>query len=193
MRWLVLYVRSRRLASSTGVALASVAALGGLAATADAGLTRAVLALFAVTVVVSVAATSLAGPDPALERTAALDWRVRRTVHVVAVGAVTAGAVAVLGVVTDVPADVVVRNAIGLTGLAALGVVVLGGGLAWCVPMVWTVAGVTAALATRTPPAPLLTWPVQPADVGAATVAACVLGAAGLVAYALAGPSTRTQ
>jgi hypothetical protein len=192
MRWLVLYVRSRRVASSTGIALAAVAALGGLAAASDAGPTRVVLALFAVTVVVSVAATSLAGPDPALERTAALDWRVRRTVHTAAVGAVAAGAVAVLGVATDLPADVVVRNATGLTGLAALGVVVLGGGLAWCVPMTWTVAGVTAVLATRTPPAPLLTWPVQPADSGAATVAACVLGAAGLVAYAVAGPPTRS-
>ncbi|MGB3437517.1 MAG: hypothetical protein WBA97_02090 [Actinophytocola sp.] len=191
MRWLVLYVRSRRLASTTGVALAAVAALGGLAAAADSGLTRVVLALFAVTVVVSVAATSLAGHDIGLERTAALGWRVRRTVHTVTIGAAAAGAVATLGVATDVPADMVVRNAIGLTGLAALGVAVLGGGLAWCVPMAWTVGGVTAILATRTPPAPLLTWLVQPGDSWAATVAAYVLGATGLTTYALAGPSTR--
>ena len=185
----MLYVRSRRVAASTGFALVSVAALGLLAAASDATSTRTVLALFAVTVVVSVAATSLAGPDPALERTAALDWRLRRTVHTVLVGAVAAGSVAALGM----PSDVVVRNTIGLTGLAALGVVVLGGGLAWCVPMTWTVGGMTALLAARTPPAPLLTWPVQPADSRAATVAACVLGAAGLVAYAVAGPSARSQ
>jgi hypothetical protein len=190
MRWLVLYVRSRRAASSTGIALGCAAALGGLAALSDAEATKLVLMLFAVTVMVSVAATSLAGPDPALERTAALDWRLRRTVHTVAVGVVTAGAVASLGVVT---ADVVVRNAAGLTGLAALGATVLGGGLAWCVPVGWTVAGVTALLATSDPPAPVLTWLVQPADSGAATVAACVLGVAGLAAYALAGPSTRAQ
>ncbi|MBB4904543.1 hypothetical protein [Actinophytocola algeriensis] len=189
MRWLLLYVRSRRAAASTGIALVSAAALGLLAAGSDAEITRVVLALFAVTVVVSVAATSLAGPDPSLERTAALDWRPRRAVHAVTVCVVAAGSVAALGM----PADVVVRNAIGLTGLAALGVVVLGGGLAWCVPMVWTVVGVTAILAARTPPAPLLTWPVQPAHSGAATVAACVLGAVGLVAYALAGPSARSQ
>lgn len=188
MRWLALYLRSRRAAASTGIALASVAVLGVLAAVSESDLTKTVLALFAVTVVVSVAATSLTGPDPALERTAALDWRVRRTVHVVAVGAVAAGATAL-----GLPSDLVVRNTIGLTGLTALGVVVLGGGLAWCVPMVWTVAGVTAALSSRTPPAPLLTWPVQPADSGPATVAACVLGAAGLVAYAVAGPSVRSQ
>ncbi len=158
---------SRRVAASTGIALASVAVLGLLAAASESDLTKTVLALFAVTLVVSVAATSLAGPDPALERTAALDWRVRRTVHAVAVGAVAAGATAL-----GVPSDLVVRNAIGLTGLAALGVVVLGGGLAWCLPMTWTVVGVTALLATRTPPAALLTWPVQPAGSGAATVAA---------------------
>ncbi|MFC4858225.1 hypothetical protein [Actinophytocola glycyrrhizae] len=191
MRWLVLYVRSRGAAASTGIALAAAAALGGLAAAGEAGFTRTVLTLFAVTVVVSVAATSLAGPDPALERTAALDWRWRRAVHAVAVG-VLASAVALLGVVTDVPSDVVVRNATGLAGLAALGVTVLGGGLAWCLPMGWAVTAVTAALATRTPPAPLLTWPVQPSGTGAATVAACVLGAVGLTAYALAGPSTRS-
>jgi hypothetical protein len=180
-------------AASTATALASAVALGLLAAGSDTAFPRLVLALFAVTVVVSVAATSLAGPDPALERTAALDWRVRRAVHVVAVGAVTAGAVAALGVLTDVPADVVVRNAAGLTGLAALGVVALGGGLAWCVPVTWTVVAVTALLASRTPPAPLLTWPVQPGGTGAATLAAYVLGAAGLGAYALAGPSARGQ
>jgi hypothetical protein len=189
MRWLLLYVRSRRAAASTGIALLSAAALGLLTAVSESEPAKVVLALFAVTVVVSVAATSLSGPDPALERTAALDWRLRRTVHTLAVGVVAAGAVAALGM----PSDVVVRNATGLTGLAALGVVALGGGLAWCVPMTWTVGGVTAVLATGTPPAPLLTWPVQPADSGAATVAACVLGVAGLVAYALAGPSTRAQ
>ena len=189
MRWLALYVRSRRAVTSTATALASAVALALLTAWSDAEITRVVLALFAVTAVVSVAATSLAGPDVDLERTAALDWRWRRTVHAVAVGVVAAASVAALGM----PSDVVVRNAIGLTGLAALGVVVLGGGLAWCVPMTWTVAGVTTVLATRTPPAPLLTWPVQPAGTGAATVAACVLGVAGLVAYALAGPATRTE
>jgi hypothetical protein len=193
VRWLALYVRSRRVAATTGTALVAVAALGLLAATAGSVFTRMVLALFAVAVVVSVAATSLAGPDPALERTAALDWRVRRTVHVVAVGAVAAASVAALGVVTDVPAEVVVRNAVGLTGLAALGVVTLGGGLAWSVPVAWTVVGVAALLASRTPSTPLLTWPVQPVGTTEATVAACVLGAAGLVAYALAGPSTRSQ
>lgn len=190
MRWLALYVRSRRVASSTGIALGCAAALGGLAALTDGEPARLMLMLFAVTAVVSVAATALAGPDPALERTAALDWRLRRTVHTVAVGVVAAVAVASLGVVT---ADVVVRNAAGLTGLAALGATVLGGGLAWCVPVGWTVAGVTALLATREPPAPVLTWLVQPADSGVATAAACVLGVAGVGVYALMGPATRAQ
>ena len=193
MRLLTLYVRSRQAALSTGMALAAVAALGLLATTTDTEMTRSVLALFAVTVAVSVAATSLSGPDPALERTAALDWRWRRAVHLLALGAVTAGAVAIVGAMAEVPGEVVVRNAVGLTGLAALGATTLGGGLAWSVPVGWTVIGVAGLLASRIPPAPLLTWPVQPAGTGAATVAAVVLGAAGLVAYALAGPSLRAQ
>ncbi|MDQ3790059.1 MAG: hypothetical protein M3422_22800, partial [Actinomycetota bacterium] len=69
MRWLALYLRSRRAAASTGIALAFVAALGALAAVSEAEPRRLVLALFAVTVVVSVAAMSLAGPDPSLDRT----------------------------------------------------------------------------------------------------------------------------
>ncbi|GAB1513790.1 hypothetical protein [Actinophytocola sp. KF-1] len=190
MRWLVLYVRSRRAAASTGIALAVAAAIGLPAAVSEAETTRLVLALFAVTSVVAVAATSLAGPDPGLDRTAALDWRLRRTAHVVAVGGLAAGAVASLGVVA---ADVVVRNAAGLTGLGALGVTVLGGGLAWCLPVAWTAVGVTVLFAVPEPGAPLLTWLVQPADSGTATVAACVLGVSGLVAYTLAGPSTHTQ
>jgi hypothetical protein len=190
VRWAALYVRSRRVVASTAIALVSAAALGLLAAANESETARAVLALFAVAVVVAVAATSLAGQDPGLDRTAALDWRLRRTVHVVAVVVLAAGAVASLGVVT---AGVVVRNAAGLTGLGALGVAVLGGGLAWCLPVVWTTVGVTVLVATPEPGAPLLTWLVQPGDSGAAAVTACVLGVGGLVAYAVAGPSLRAQ
>lgn len=184
MRWLVLYLRSRQVLAGVGVAF--VCAAGITALTGDSVSLRAVMAVFTVTVVTSVAAAALAGPDPALDRTAALDWRLRRAAHVVAIGALAV----VLGVVVGPAAEteVVVRNAVGLTGLSALGIAVLGGGLAWCLPTAWTGVSVSALMAGRPPVAPLVTWQLQPAGTAAATVTAALLGVAGLLVYALRGP-----
>jgi hypothetical protein len=88
---------------------------------------------------------------------------------------------------------VAVRNAAGLTGIAALGVTLLGGGLAWCVPVGWTAFCVAALMVSREPGAPLLTWLVQPSGTDAATVAAGVLAVGGTVAYALLGPPARAR
>lgn len=184
MRWLVLYVRSRQLAVGAGTALACMVGLGLLAGD-SAGLQQ-VMAVFAAAAVVSVTATGLAGPDPALERTAALDWRGHRVAHVLAIGVLTV----VLGVTLgpSVVTEVVVRNAVGLAGLAALGATVLGAGLAWCLPMAWTVVAVSALLGSHPVVVPPLTWLVQPPGTTAATVAAVVVGVAGLLVYAVRGP-----
>lgn len=184
MRWLVLYVRSRQVAAGAGVALVCVVGLRLLAG--DSPLVQQMMAVLAVALVTAVAAAGLAGVDPGLERTAALDWRVRRSAHVVAVGVLAS----VLGVVAGppIPAEVVLRDAVGLTGLAALGVTLLGGGLAWCVPMAWTLAAVVGWLASQPPVAPLVTWPLQPPDTTAATVAAWTFGLGGLLVYAVRGP-----
>lgn len=184
MRWLVLYLRSRQLPATVAIVLACVVALGVLARNSDLVQTRFMLVLFAVAMTASVAATGLAGPDPALERTAAVPWWWRRTAHVTAIGVFAAVAVVLS---RDVPEEVVVRNAIGLTGPAALGATLLGGGLAWCLPTGWTAVAVTALFANPLPTAPLVTWPVQPPDTTAATVAAGVLGAVGVLVYAVRG------
>jgi hypothetical protein len=57
--------------------------------------------------------------------------------------------------------------------------------------MVWTVAAVSALLASQPAAAPLVTWLVQPPDTTAATVAAGALGLGGLLVYALRGPRTQ--
>lgn len=184
MRRLALYLRSRQVAAGVGVAVVCVPGLGLLAGDNDQ--VRLMLTAFAVAMVCAVTATGLAGPDPVLERTAAWDWRWRRTTHVVAIG----GLAVVLGVTAgpSVATEIVVRDAVGLTGLAAFGVTVLGGGLAWCLPVVWAVVAVSAYLGHEVAPAPLVTWPVQEAGTAAATVAAGVLGLAGLLVYAMRGP-----
>lgn len=180
----MLYLRSRQVAAGTGVAVACVLGLGRLTGTTEP--IRLMLAVFGVAVVCAVTATGLAGQDPALDRTAARDWRGRRATHVVAIG----GLAVVLGVTAGPPVatEVVVRDAVGLTGLAALGATVLGGGLAWCLPMAWSVVAVSAFLASAPPAAPLVTWPVQPVGTTTATIAAGALGLAGLLVYAVRGP-----
>ncbi|HEX6351635.1 hypothetical protein [Actinophytocola sp.] len=181
MKWLVLYLRSRQVLVGAATAVACAAGITALAS-------ESMVTLFTVAVVTSVAATGLAGPDPALERTAALDWRPRRVAHVALI-AVAAALLGTIGPATET--EVLVRNAIGLTGLAALGVTVLGGGLAWCLPMVWTVVALSVSMAGRPPVAPLVTWPLQPPDTTAATVAAGGLGIGGLLVYAVRGPRTQ--
>lgn len=181
MSLLLLYLRSRQVAA--GVLVAAVCAVGLSIPEYSTPLAAQLMTLFAVTAVAAVAGTGLGTPDPALDRTAAVPWHWRRAGHVLAVAALAAGIGTLLG-----PSDVVARNAIGLTGLAALAVTLLGGGLAWTLPLTWTVVVSMAAVTTEPPGAPLLTWPVQPAGTPAATVAAGVLGGIGVLAYALAGP-----
>lgn len=184
MRLVALYLRSRQVAAGAGIALACVVGLSLLVG--DNPTLRLAFAVLAIAAVTAVTATGLAGPDVALERTAALNWWWHRAAHVVAIG----GLAVALGVVAGPPmaTEQVVRAAVGLAGLAALGATVLGAGLAWCVPLVWTVAAVSALLVSRPPAGPLLTWLVQPPDTTAASIAAGVLGLVGLLTYALRGP-----
>jgi hypothetical protein len=184
VRWLALYLRSRQVAVGVAVAVAAAVGIGLLGDDNDQP--GVMLTVFAITVVCAVTASGLAGPDPALERTAAWRWWGRRVAHVVAIGALAV----VLGVTAGPPVatGMVVRDAIGLTGLAALGAAVLGSGLAWVVPLVWSVVAVSAFMGNEVAPAPVVTWPVQPAGTTAATIAAAVLGLAGLLVYAVRGP-----
>jgi hypothetical protein len=80
----------------------------------------------------------------------------------------------------------------GLTGLVALGAVVLGATRAPLLPVVRTVLVLWWAPPMGEPPTRpaykvMLTWMVQPPETQAATVAAIVLAAAGTLAYAALG------
>ncbi|MFD1152149.1 hypothetical protein, partial [Saccharothrix hoggarensis] len=85
------------------------------------------------------------------------------------------------------PDAFVLRDVLGLGGLAALGAVLFGARAAWAPPVGW--AGVTLVV----PPTGdhwltrLLTWPVQPTGTTSATTTAVVLGCAGLLAYSWFG------
>ncbi|WP_432847735.1 hypothetical protein ACQPXB_43390 [Amycolatopsis sp. CA-161197] len=159
MRWLTLYARSRRLPASLA-ALVLCPLVIRILAGADWSVLFASLALGAA---VAVAATGLSGQDVDLDRTAAFGWFPRRLVHLVLVGVVAVG-VLLLVRASAVPAPVILRDGLGLVGLAGLAAFAFGGQFGWTLPLLWLV------LALFAPAEPVglfrvLAWPLQPSDV----------------------------
>ena len=181
-RWLLLYARSRQVPASAATVVTGFAALALLDGSPH-------VAAFAAALGTAVVATGLGGQDLALDRTAAFGWPPRRAAHLLLGGAVVAALLLLAGRVTDpiAPDAFVLRDVLGLGGLAALGAVLLGSRAAWAPPVGWT--GLTLVV----PPGDghwlsrLLTWPVQPTGTTSATVTAVVLGCTGLLAYGLLG------
>ena len=111
----------------------------------------------------------------------------------VAAGAAVIGIVAATGLTGEqlAPAAQVARDAIGMTGLIALGAATLGANHAWVPPLCWTLLSWTVTALPWPWPATyrqVLTWMLQPADATPAIVTALVLGATGVLAYAVLGP-----
>ncbi|HEY4024646.1 MAG TPA: hypothetical protein VGM75_38580 [Pseudonocardiaceae bacterium] len=134
----------------------------------------------------AVAATGLAGADEALDRTAAIDWPTRRLVHVLIIAVVVVGMFAAIQLIAGqqlIPLATALRDGAGLTGLAALGVTVLGAPLAWLFPVVSTAAAMMAP-----PSVQVITWELQAPDTTAAAVTAIILAVGGTVLHALLGP-----
>ena len=73
-------------------------------------------------------APGLAGADPDLERVSAIAWPPRRAAHVIVAGVAIFGLLAATTLVGEQPAAAgqIARTVAGLTGLVALGAVVLG-------------------------------------------------------------------
>lgn len=187
---LALYLRSRHVPPAVLTAVAAVGGLSVLARLAD-RLDTGVLAGLGVVAGVAVAAPGLAGPDVALDRTAALAWFPRRAGHVVLIGAGIGGAAATafagLGV-----AAVILRDAAGMAGLAGVGAVSVGAGLAWLVPLGWSLV-TWVVVAAPDPPMPAslyeaLTWTAQPTTSAPAAATAWALAVIGVGVYAAAGP-----
>ncbi|MFC9679391.1 hypothetical protein [Streptomyces sp. NPDC056948] len=187
MRLFTLYLRSRRIPAALAVAASGVALVALLGNASAQQWQIRVFAVLALGLGLGVLGNGLGGAAAALEGTAAIRWACWRTAHLV----VAAGAVfAVAAVASAAPAGVVLRATAGLAGLTALAAAVLGHQLAWTLPTVW--AGAAAVVPPLTEPGilRLLTWPVQPSDSTAATVAAAVLAVGGLLLYAARGSRT---
>ncbi|GIJ45116.1 hypothetical protein Val02_20020 [Virgisporangium aliadipatigenens] len=177
MRFAVLYARSRRLPVAHLTAVA-VALGGALIAPADGG-AGPVLTAFVAVVCAGVLGTGLTGADPALERTAAIAWVPRRALHVAAIAAVLA---ALASAVDGGAHPAALRDAVGTTGLLALGATALGARTAWALPLAWF-AGTVFLPAERT----AARWMFVAGPEPASTRTAVLLGLSGLCAYALFG------
>jgi hypothetical protein len=186
-RWLWLYLRSRRvpvaLAGSAGAVAVVAAAWSGMT---DKAAVPAGLAVLTTALAAAPLGPTLAGNDPALEKTAALPWPPRRTAHLIACGVVVAcllTAARLLGVDFG-PLPVLLRNAAGLIGLIGLGAALAGARAAWQVPVAW------AALASfmTGPGGPqwrqVALWMVQEPGNRLAAATATTFLVAGVVAYA---------
>ncbi|MEU8819285.1 hypothetical protein [Actinoplanes sp. NPDC048796] len=194
MRWLALYLRSRRVPVAVAAAVACFLGLWalGLALADTPEMGEQMVVLTVMLLIVCLTAT-FGGPDDELERTAAFAWLPRRAAHLLAAGLlVTVLLLATLATGARFgPAELVARDTAGLLGLTALGAATLGTARAWFLPLVWTMA---AVLFPRSAPVAgeVLTWPAQPPSSTAATVTAVLFALGGLVAYAARGPAPRS-
>ena len=194
MRWLTLYLRSRRAPMAlvlAGVLMAGLWTLW-LVLSESRGVDMQMVVL-TVLLLVSAATATLGGPDDALEKTAAIVWPPRRIAHLLVAFLIIAGLLLVT-LVTGArfgPAWLVVRDVGGLVGLTALGAATLGTARAWFVPLGWTLA---AVMFPQSEPGigRVLTWQAQPPSGTAAAVTAGLLALGGLIAYAVAGPVPRS-
>ena len=194
MRWLTLYLRSRRAPMAlilAGVLMAGLWSLW-LVFSESRNVDLQMVVLTVLLLVAAVTAT-LGGPDDALEKTAAIVWPPRRIAHLLVAFLIIAGLLLVT-LVTGArfgPAWLVVRDVGGLVGLTALGAATLGIARAWFVPLGWTLA---AVMFPQSEPGigRVLTWQAQPPSGTAAAVTAGLLALGGLIAYAVAGPVPRS-
>ncbi|GAA2632053.1 hypothetical protein [Paractinoplanes durhamensis] len=190
MRWLTLYLRSRRAPAAVAASVVGAALMWSLwSAFSNTHAVGMQMVVLTVLLLVAAQTATLSGPDDDLERTAALPWPPRRAAHLLAGFAVVVAPLA-LTLATGArfgPGWLVARDAAGLLGLTALGAAAFGTARSWFLPLGWTLA---AVLFPRDEPAiaQVLTWPAQPPASTAAAVTAGLLAFAGLIAYAMAGP-----
>jgi hypothetical protein len=183
-RLLALYLRSRQVPIALPVAVGVVGLLGWVGDNPLNPLETVNFAVLALALGFGVLGNGLGAADGTLEGTASIRWPVWRTVHVLVVGGLLFGT---LAVVSDAPVGVVLRDAAGLVGLAALAAALFGGQLAWTLPLLWAGAAVVVPPVASPPVLALLSWPAQPPGSVGAAVVAIVLGAVGVGCYAVRG------
>ncbi len=194
MKPLSLYLRSRGVPATVAALLVCAVALWALGLAVDHPQGRVLVALLVALAGTAALGPGLAGADHDLDRASAIAWPPRRAAHVIVAGAALVGLLAATALVGEQMAGTgqIARNVAGLTGVVALGAVILGTARAPLLPVIWTVLVLQYAPPMGVPPTRptykiMLTWMVQPVDARAATAAAVILAAVGTLAYALLG------
>jgi hypothetical protein len=167
-----------------------VAVLWSLSQATDNPDNPAALAALAAVTGAAAAGPGMAGADIDLDRAAAIAWPPRRALHVLTAAVVVVGIIAATALTGDqlAPVRQIVRDAVGLSGLTALGAATLGASRAWIPPLAWTILTLLWAPPGTALHQQVLAWMLQPAHTTPATVTALVLGAGGVLSYALLGP-----
>jgi hypothetical protein len=184
MRWTLLYARSRGVPFALFMVLVCTLSVIGLSSAFDGGSVR--WGVFLLMLTVGVLGAGLAGQDQQLDRTAAIRWRPRRLAHLLLIGALGAAAVLALGDEYGAPV-LVVRNAVGMLGLAGITTVLVGAQFSWALPIAWCILAMVMPAGSSTP-YEMGVWMLQPLDAAPADWTAAVLGAVGALAYAVVGP-----
>lgn len=194
MRWLTLYLRSRRIPVALAASAGSVALMWSLwAAFSDARDVDVPVVILTVLCAVAMLTATLAGPDDALDRTGSLPWPRRRAAHLLG-GLAVVLLLLLATLLTGArfgPAALVVRDTAGLLGLTALGAATVGTARSWFLPLAWTLLALVVSLPDAGW-AQVVTWQVQDPRNHVAGLTAGLLTAAGLLAYTMAGPARRS-
>ncbi|MEU4557495.1 hypothetical protein AB0F72_03855 [Actinoplanes sp. NPDC023936] len=186
MTTVALYLRSREVPAGVLCAVPAMVAVAWLGSGPAESRHAVTAAALAVALGVAVLGHGLGGPDSTLDATAAIRWAPRRALHLAAILVVAA---AVVAIVTTAPVAVVLRDAAGFTGLAALAAALFGRRLAWTLPVV------TGCVSAGIPAVPepfalyLLTWAGQPPDSPVALTTALIFAVAGAAMYVTRGPA----
>jgi hypothetical protein len=193
MRWTVLYLRSHRLSEGLAATVLLTAVIWALTASfSRQPAATANVVMMATSLAVVALSTTLSSTDDQLERTAALPWPPRRAAHLLGLSGCVSVLLA-LTLITDTtfgPFGFVVRDALGLTGLAALGAVLLGPHRAWFPVVAWCTPVVFMATVGQQQ---VLTWMIQPVSSRPAALTAIALATVGILGYAVLGPPRRIQ
>lgn len=193
MRLVALYLRGR----GVPVALLVVAGLSVLAARTAVWLVgqpqfdemaRLPVAVAAALAAAVVLAATLRAPAAEIEAATPTRWHHWQAGHVMAALLAGAGLLVPALPMSSYGAGVLLRDLVGLLGLALLTAMALGPQLAWTVPSAYTAVVYFSAGADQGALRSIWAFPQQPADSAPALITALTVGVAGLIGWGVAGP-----
>ncbi|MGI8535917.1 MAG: hypothetical protein ACR2K2_05345 [Mycobacteriales bacterium] len=199
MRLALLYARSRGLPIA-GLLVAGLSIAGAWSATwlvtrpwLDPQTARLPVTVVAALAVAIVLAGTLRTAAHEVEASAPRAWAGWRTAHAGGLALLTVGLLAPSLPLADYGAQSLLRNTVGLLGLALLTAAAIGPALAWTLPLGYTAAIYLGAVRLQTPGQSWWAFLLQPADDPAASLTAGALLVAGTLAWALLSQPALTR